>query len=88
MTSITITRHSERGRPIAAPVAQTLTLEDELEAEMIAFEIDLRLAQRRTEDFLQRSATVQFATGALAFLNAALATLAFLWLAARLGTGV
>ncbi|KPF47090.1 hypothetical protein [Rhizobium sp. AAP43] len=85
---VTITRLSQQGRPLAAPVARAMSLEEQLEAEMLGFEIDCALAMRRTEDHLQHSATIHFAISAQAFLILTLSVLAFVWLAARIATGV
>lgn len=86
MNSITITRHSERGCPIAAPVARALSLEEELEADIEAFEE----TRARAETYLAHTATgvlVASVGSAASYAALTLSLFSAIWLAARLVTG-
>lgn len=86
-TSITIMRYSERGRPIAAPVARALSLEEELEADIEAF----AQTRARAETYLAHTATGVLVASFGSFASYVALTLSLfsaIWLATRLATGV
>lgn len=85
--AITLTQTSRQGLPLASPEttrAETVNLEAELEAEMLAYEA----VAARTRATLHAVDRAGIFARAMHELSLFLSGLAFVWIAARLWTGV